>query len=152
LPAKFRFLAKSRGAAGCEDGCPPMEDNGRLNYKFRRSLRVRRKKDFQRVYEKGKSFVGHAGILYMLRLEKPAEKRFGVAAGKKLGNAVCRNRMKRMMREVCRRNQHGIKSGAAFVWIARRPLVGAKLEVFEKTFLKLAGKARILLLKKESAG
>ncbi|MDR2006350.1 MAG: ribonuclease P protein component [Acidaminococcales bacterium] len=123
------------------------ENGGRLRYKFGRSLRLRKKKDFQRVYEKGRSFVDYAGILYVLPLSGTAEKKFGVAAGKKLGNAVRRNRMKRMMREVCRHFQHKVKSGAAFIWIARRPLLKARRELFEKSFLRLAEKARILAKK-----
>ncbi|MDR3349831.1 MAG: ribonuclease P protein component [Acidaminococcales bacterium] len=123
------------------------ENGGRLSYKFGRSLRLRKKKDFQKVYEKGRSFGDYAGILRVLPLRGSQEKRFGVAAGKKLGNAVRRNRMKRMMREVCRHFQHEVKEGAAFIWIARRPLLKAGREAFERTFLNLAEKARILVKK-----
>jgi ribonuclease P protein component len=121
-----------------------LEKSEKARYKFGRALRLGKKKDFQKVYKKGKSFVDYAGILYMLPLAKPAEKKFGVAAGKKIGNAAERNRIKRMMREVCRHFQHEVKSGAAFIWIARRPLVKGGRELFTRTFLKLAEKARIL--------
>lgn len=112
-------------------------------FRFSRSLRLCKKKDFQFVYETGRSFVDYAGIFYVFCKNDDNDSRISVAAGKKLGNAVVRNRMKRMMREAYRHLQHDIAKGFDIIWIARRPMVNEEIDFYKKNFLKLAKKADI---------
>ena len=119
------------------------------NYAFSRSLRLCKKKDFQFVYKTGRTFVDHAGVFYVFRSDNDLPSRIGVAAGKKLGNAVERNRIKRCMREVYRHFQECIDKGFDIIWIARRPLLKKDLKFYEKNFCSLAKKAGILLKKED---
>jgi ribonuclease P protein component len=60
--------------------------------------------------------------------------RLGIAATKKLGGAVVRNRAKRLIREVFRRNK--IAAGFDVVVIPRRELLDATLTVLETDYRK----------------
>lgn len=74
------------------------------------TYRLRKHADYQRVYKAGrKQFARQISYFYSLRPEPPAESvqqgpRIGLTVGKPLGKAVDRNRIKRRLREVVRRN------------------------------------------------
>jgi len=70
--------------------------------------------------------------------------RIGLAAGKKLGCAVVRNRIKRFMREVFRKHQAKLQPAQQIIWVARQRLVNADLATYEQVFLRLAKKAALL--------
>jgi ribonuclease P protein component len=114
-----------------------------IKYNFPAGARLRKKKDFQLVYAQGKYFVEAGGVLYVLPAAA-GRNRMAVAAGKKLGGAVQRNRMKRLMRDVYRHKQHEIKKGFDLIWMARRPLLTARRTFYEQTLWKLLKKARLL--------
>ncbi len=115
-----------------------MEKNA--GYSFKRRFRVRKKEDFQKVYKTGKSFVDFASVFYVFPTGGE-QTRIGVAAGKKIGNAVARNYIKRQMREVFRHNISKFLPGFDILWVARRPLKDAPRRVFEKSFAKFCQKA-----------
>lgn len=112
-------------------------------YSFRKIDRLKSKKSFQAVYNQGHSYVDGMSVFYVLR-DQDENVRLGLAVGKKLGCAVVRNHLKRMMREVFRKHKNELKKGSHIVWVARRRLVQADLAVFERTFLRLTKKAALL--------
>jgi ribonuclease P protein component len=61
--------------------------------------------------------------------------RLGIAATRKLGGAVARNRAKRLIREVFRRNK--LAPGFDVVVIPKRELLDASLNVLEADYRKL---------------
>lgn len=119
-------------------------------YTFKRSLRLCKKRDFQYVYKHGKSYVDYYSILYVFKSNDEKTSRIGIAVGKKLGNAVVRNRIKRLMREVYRHNTFKIKNGFDLIWIARRPLVKSNINIFNKSFKRIFDKAKIFIDEKDS--
>lgn len=83
---------------------------------FRKSQRIASDGDFSRVLS-GKRFVCQGMFrLYAAPndLEMP---RFGISAGKTVGNAVVRNRLKRLGREAFRRHQHEIPPNFDYILI-----------------------------------
>lgn len=68
----------------------------------KRWIRLQKNRDFQKVYEKGRFFVHPSLVLYLLRRPSINNGRIGFAAGKKIGNAVQRNRVRRQLKEVVR--------------------------------------------------
>lgn len=68
----------------------------------KRWIRLQKNRDFQKVYEKGRFFVHPSLVLYLLRHPGINNGRIGFAAGKKIGNAVQRNRVRRQLKEVVR--------------------------------------------------
>ena len=102
-----------------------------------RKKMLKDKKAFQRVYEKGRSFVNRDIVLYMGLV--------GFAAGKKLGCAVVRNRVKRLLREAYRKHQDELKEGYAIILVGRKPIIDKKGQEVECTYLSLGRKAGIFI-------
>jgi len=94
--------------------------------RFRPNERIRRRVEFQRVYERGIRIHGRYATVFVLPNEHRVG-RLGIAATKKLGGAVQRNRAKRLIREVFRRNK--IAAGFDVVVVPRPKLLEASLTV-----------------------
>lgn len=95
---------------------------------FRPAERVRRRAEFQDIYDRGHRIHGRYSTVFVLhRGSGPG--RLGIAATKKLGGAVQRNRAKRLIREVFRRNK--IAPGFDVVVVPKRELLDASLTVLE---------------------
>ncbi len=98
---------------------------------FPPSLRLRKRADFLRLSHEGtKLHQSHFILIY--RASTDGSSRFGVTVSRKVGNAVVRNRVKRLVREVCR---HSLAVPLAdYSIIARK---GAGLLCVEKVRLEL---------------
>src|SRR5262245_52613224 len=96
--------------------------------KFRPAERIRRRADFQSVYARGVRLRGRYSTTFILPNESGIG-RLGIAATKKLGGAVLRNRAKRLIREVFRRNK--IAAGCDVVVVPNRDLLDASLTALE---------------------
>lgn len=90
-----------------------------------RKYRLTSSTDFKRVRRTGKSYAHPLAILVVSPNDLTIS-RFGVTAGRVLGNAVRRNRAKRRLREALRRFMPRIASGQDIVLIARPALNEAK--------------------------
>jgi ribonuclease P protein component len=80
--------------------------------------RIKKNKEFQRIFKKGKSFANRQFIVYVLKSDQP-EFRLGLSVSKKVGNAVTRNRIKRFIRQAFLENQTLLMQNADYVIIAR---------------------------------
>ena len=98
---------------------------------FRPCERIRRRLEFRRVYDEGVRISGRYTTLFILA-NKLDVGRLGIAATRKLGGAVVRNRAKRLIREVFRRNK--IASGFDVVFVPKRELLDASLTVLETDY------------------
>ena len=98
---------------------------------FGREERIRRRAEFKRVYEGGTRIHGRYLTMFLLPSERRVG-RLGIAATKKLGGAVQRNRAKRLIREVFRRNK--IAVGYDVVVVPKRQLLDASLAALETEY------------------
>jgi ribonuclease P protein component len=101
--------------------------------RFSRSERIRRRADFQQVYEHGTRVHGPFFTLFLLAGQpQDSPGRLGIAATKKLGGAVVRNRAKRLIREVFRKVK--IARGYDVVLVPKRELLSASLTALEAEY------------------
>ena len=98
---------------------------------LRLNERIRRRTEFKRVYEKGTRVHGRYSTIFVLPNSQEVG-RLGIAATKKLGGAVQRNRAKRLIREVFRHNK--IAPGFDIVVIPRRELLETSLTILEADY------------------
>jgi len=88
--------------------------------------RLSRSSDFQRVYRQGSSTASRFLVLHYFK--QPAETatettpRLGLSVSKKLGGAVVRNRVKRLLREAFQRYEPRLARDYDYVLIARPQL------------------------------
>ncbi len=77
------------------------------------------------LYRKGK-FTASKNIVVYVRKNNLPFNRFGITAGKKIGNAVHRNRAKRIIRQAYRENELLMPIGIDIVIVARSAICSAK--------------------------
>lgn len=85
---------------------------------MRKAYRVKTEQDFQKFFQKGKSFANRKFVVYVLQKDQP-HFRVGLSVGKKVGNAVKRNEIKRKIRASLTDMQPRIKPTLDFIVIAR---------------------------------
>ena len=103
---------------------------------LKRSYRLTKNKDFQAVYKRKNSVAAGAVVLYIKDSIKDATPRVGFSVSKKVGNAVKRNRCRRLMREAVRTNIEGIRTGKDYVFIGRQSIAKAGYKQIEKDILR----------------
>ncbi len=104
---------------------------------------LKKNKDFQFVYQKGKSYGNRYLVMYVYR-NGGTRNRLGISVSKKVGNSVVRHHLTRLIRESYRLNESRFVGGLDMIVIARP---GAKERNFfeiESALLHLAGKQKLL--------
>lgn len=90
-------------------------------------IRIKKNEEFQKIYAEGKKTFGYYSLIFF-KENNSNENRFGFVVSKKTGNAVCRNRLKRLFREFCGINKLKIKTGYDIIFIAKRT-AGEKFKI-----------------------
>ena len=86
---------------------------------MQRPLRLRHRNDFKRLREQGRSWTG-AGLLLSVLPNHLPHNRYGFVVGKRLGNAVQRNRLRRRLREAMRSLDSHLQQGHDLVIVGRQ--------------------------------
>ncbi|MDG2129901.1 MAG: ribonuclease P protein component [Fuerstiella sp.] len=96
--------------------------------------RIRSGGDFRRCYNGVRAGDDH--LLVFAILNEKGSSRVGVSVSKKHGNAVKRNRKKRLLREAYRRQQHDLPPGLDLVLVPRQR-TGSELMDFASSLTRL---------------
>ncbi len=81
--------------------------------------------DFRRAYMRGKSYTNPVLVMYVVK-NRTGLCRIGVTASKKIGNAVQRNRARRVIKEAFRMIDQDISHGFDIVFVARTKTIYKK--------------------------
>ena len=110
---------------------------------FGKHERIRKKKDFLNIYEQGIRL--HSKHFTLIACQGKGEaSRLGVTVSKKVGNAVQRNRVKRLLREFFRLNKSRLSSSRDIVIIAKK-------EAYTLAYKDVCRELESLLIKRSDA-
>jgi ribonuclease P protein component len=83
--------------------------------------RLSRSAEFERVYRQGRSVANRQLVLYTFPNGSSERPRLGLSVSRKVGGAVQRNKVKRLLREVFAQAEDGLIAGQDMVVVARPP-------------------------------
>ena len=107
-------------------------------------LVLKQNSDFRRAYGRGKSFSDPALVTYVLKNNRAGVCRMGITTSKKIGNAVERNRSRRIIRAAFRELAPHIGGGFDFVFVARSKTKHLKSTDIQKIMLHQLNKAGVI--------
>src|SRR3954462_2995574 len=96
---------------------------------MRKEYRIKKNKDFQVAFKKGKSVANRQLVICTLKKPDQNHFRIGLSVRKKIGNAVTRTHIKRSVRQACHELDGQLYNDIDFVIVARRPT--ATMDYFE---------------------
>lgn len=108
---------------------------------MQRDKRLRKSRDFAIARREGKSWSNRLLVL-IARPNQLDANRFGFSVGKRIGNAVKRNKVKRRLREAARVKQ--LQNGWDLVFIARKDASSASFQSLDRSMLALLNRAGLL--------
>lgn len=116
---------------------------------MKKEFRIKKNEEFSRVFNEGKSVANRQFVLYFLRKEEQKHFRIGLSVSKRVGNAVTRNRIKRIIRVVFHELKEELKGEYDFVVIARQPTAKMNYHEMKKSLHHVLKLARVFRSYKE---
>ena len=92
---------------------------------FSRDDRLRKRTEFEACYASGVRVSGRHLVLFLVADPAASRPRIGISVSKKVGNAVVRNRVKRRLRELFRRNRAEFSGRNGQIAVNARPSAAA---------------------------
>ena len=121
--------------------------DGKMPFSYSRDEKIRKSSDYRRVSSGGKT-AGAAHLSFrVLRIEEPGREgiRVGLTVSKRVGPAVVRNRLKRVLRELVRLEMKGLEGSWDLVISVKRRPDRIGYGALRDEFLFLLGKIRNLM-------
>lgn len=114
-----------------------------MDERFSKDARITEGWEYQRVKNEGAVQRGRLTLLSFLRVDEKVPARVGIIVSKRVGNAVVRNKVKRRLREVCRKERLLLEPGLRLVVVARPSAASATFEEMREDWLRSAKRAAI---------
>jgi ribonuclease P protein component len=117
---------------------------------MKKEFRVKKNKEFQEAFKKGKSVANRQFVVYVLKKPEQENFRIGLSVSKKIGNAVVRNQVKRYIRQSFHEFQDRVHTGNDYIIIARKPTADMGMDDIKKSLEHVLKVGKVL--KKPKAG
>lgn len=108
---------------------------------------IKKNRDFQSVYQSGKSFANRLLVMYVKKTDRP-DTRIGISVSKKVGNSVVRHHITRLIRESFRLHEDMLEKELDIVVVVRAAAKEENYKTIESAYMHLCGLHNIF--KKES--
>ena len=124
-------------------------------FTLRDANRLRRNADFVEIRSSSKPYrCPYFALHFRIRAAETddadaSSPRVGISVSKRVGNAVCRNKLKRRFRELFRLRQHSLKRACDVVISLRKPAANASFAELEQRFDHALKYKRLLMLGEE---
>ena len=115
----------------------PSPTNATSKRTFPKRRRLHNRREFQRVYNEGVRISGRLFSVFLLRDAENGPSRVGLTVSRKVGGAVVRNRVKRLLREAVRLNWECLPDGCWAVLHARPSVRTAAFSEVESEWLRM---------------
>ncbi len=94
---------------------------------WEKEKRLLKRSDFSLCYNEGIKLHSRLFLAFINTKAEQNYPRVGMAVTKKVGNAVMRNRLKRLLREFCRKNQEALPLSADIVFTPKKHIKIAEM-------------------------
>ena len=108
---------------------------------MKKAARLKGKKEFDTVFSEGRALANSFVVLRAVP-NSVGVNRYGIVAGRRLGTAVVRNRVKRQLRAMV--SNIAAREGGDVVLIARKPATETDYHTLENATQELFARARLL--------
>ena len=121
------------------------QETVRVGFTFTKQDRLLSAGDFKKVYRNGRKIVRPTAVFYYAP-NNFNRHRLGITIGRKAGNSVKRNRIKRLIREVFRLNVSRLKQDCCcdIVVVMRKAGMKNDFKAIEQLWLEIMSKAGLL--------
>jgi len=103
---------------------------------------LKKRQEFTDLYQRGYRYSNALLVLRVIHTEEDKQG-LGLAVSKKIGNAVTRNRVKRLLREAVRQEAKEVVSGVNILLIARKGIEKATCQSVEAAVKELFERAHL---------
>ena len=103
---------------------------------IKKEYRIKKEKEIDKVFKAKKSVGNKFFVIYQIKNDETNHFRFALSIGKKYGNAVSRNKIKRRIREIIRLNLNLLKN-KDYVLVVKPTARNLNFEEIEKNILFL---------------
>ena len=107
------------------------------------TVSIKNNYEFRRTYNKGKSAATSRIVLY-LRPNRLETNRLGLTVSNKIGKAVCRNKIRRRLKEIYRLSEDKLNKGYDVILVARHKARYAEYSELRRDFTWLCAKLGLL--------
>lgn len=106
---------------------------------MKRNQMIKSHEDFNVVINKGKKIKNQYFLVFIMP-KKEEKTKFGIAVGKKVGNAVVRNKFKRQMRSIIDNNKFLFKNYHNYIIMIKKECLNIPYNLLEKSLRELLRK------------